>query len=180
MVFGRASGIFIENELSKGIDLKDATQEDIDRAMAGLNRINASTKGENAAVLRAELQTIMQNFFGVFRRGDYMQQGVQKLDELRPRIENVYLDDKSSSFNTARIEALELQNLFETAYATAIAAEGRTESRGAHAREDFQERDDENWLCHSIYSPTDKAVSKRGVNFEPQTVDTFQPKARVY
>jgi len=180
VVFGRASGIFIENELSKGIDLKDATEEDIDRAMAGLNRINASTKGENAAVLRAELQTIMQNFFGVFRRGDYMQQGVQKLDELRPRIENVYLDDKSNSFNTARIEALELQNLFETAYATAIAAEGRTESRGAHAREDFQERDDENWLCHSIYFPGSKEIGKRPVNFTLKTREPFEPKIRTY
>ena len=180
VVFGRASGIFIENELSKGIDLKDATEEDIDRAMAGLNRINASTKGENAAVLRAELQTIMQNFFGVFRRGDYMQQGVRKLDELRPRIENVYLDDKSNSFNTARIEALELQNLFETAYATAIAAEGRTESRGAHAREDFQERDDENWLCHSIYFPGSKEIGKRPVNFTLKTREPFEPKIRTY
>ena len=180
VVFGRASGIFIENELSKGIDLKDATQEDIDRAMAGLNRINASTKGENAAVLRAELQTIMQNFFGVFRRGDYMQQCVQKLDELRPRVENVYLDDKSNSFNTARIEALELQNLFETAYATAIAAEGRTESRGAHAREDFQERDDENWLCHSIYFPGSKEIGKRPVNFTLKTREPFEPKIRTY
>jgi succinate dehydrogenase / fumarate reductase flavoprotein subunit len=180
VVFGRASGIFIENELSKGIDLKAATQEDIDRAMAGLNRINASTKGENAAVLRAELQTIMQNFFGVFRRGDYMQQGVQKLDELRPRVESVYLDDKSNSFNTARIEALELQNLFETAYATAIAAEGRTESRGAHAREDFQERDDENWLCHSIYFPGSKEIGKRPVNFTLKTREPFEPKIRTY
>jgi len=180
VVFGRASGIFIENELSKGIDLKDATQEDIDRAMAGLNRINASTEGENAAVLRAELQAIMQNFFGVFRRGDYMQEGVKKLDELRPRIENVYLDDKSNSFNTARIEALELQNLFETAYATAIAAEGRTESRGAHAREDFQERDDENWLCHSIYFPGSKEIGKRPVNFTLKTREPFEPKIRTY
>ncbi|MDP6190900.1 MAG: succinate dehydrogenase flavoprotein subunit, partial [Gammaproteobacteria bacterium] len=128
----------------------------------------------------AELQTIMQNFFGVFRRGDYMQKGVKKLDELRPRIENVYLDDKSNSFNTARIEALELQNLFETAYATAIAAEGRTESRGAHAREDFQERDDENWLCHSIYFPGSKEIGKRAVNFTLKTREPFEPKIRTY
>jgi succinate dehydrogenase / fumarate reductase flavoprotein subunit len=84
------------------------------------------------------------------------------------------------AFNTARIEALELHNLFEVAEATAITAEERKESRGAHARDDFDSRDDENWLCHSIYSPTDKRVGKRNVNFKPKTVDTFQPKARVY
>ena len=84
------------------------------------------------------------------------------------------------AYNTARIEALELHNLFEVAEATAIVAEGRKESRGAHAREDFQERDDENWLCHSMYYPADKRVGKRGVNFEPKTVDTFQPKVRTY
>ena len=80
----------------------------------------------------------------------------------------------------ARIEALELHNLFEVAEATAITAEVRKESRGAHAREDFQERDDENWLCHSMYYPADKSVGKRDVNFEPKTVDTFEPKIRTY
>jgi len=138
VVFGRASGIFIEKQLSAGITLKEATEEDIQRAMVGLNKINQSSGGENAAVLRAELQTIMQNYFGVFRRGDYMKTGIEKLDKLRLRVENVYLDDKSNAFNTARLEALELQNLFETAYATAISAEGRTESRGRTPERTFR------------------------------------------
>jgi succinate dehydrogenase / fumarate reductase flavoprotein subunit len=109
-----------------------------------------------------------------------MQEGITKLAELRERIDNASLEDKSMAYNTARIEALELHNLFEVAEATAIAAEERRESRGAHAREDFQERDDDNWLCHSMYYPEDKRVGKRGVNFEPKTVDTFQPKVRTY
>jgi succinate dehydrogenase / fumarate reductase flavoprotein subunit len=148
--------------------------------MTRLNRLNASTDGEKTADLRKEMQNIMQNYFGVFRRGDYMQEGVKKLQELRPRVENVRLDDKSNAFNTARIEALELQNLFEVAEATAISAEERKESRGAHAREDFEERDDANWLCHSMYFPDSKSVGKRGVNFKPKTVPTFEPKIRTY
>jgi len=180
VVFGRSSGLFIEQALREGIDLKEATDADIDAAMSGINRINNSTEGETTAELRAELQGIMQNYFGVFRRGDYMQEGIEKLKALRPRIENVRLDDKSNAFNTARIEALELQNLLEVAEATAITAEVRTESRGAHAREDFTERDDANWLCHSVYFPETKEVGKRGVNFAPKTMEAFAPKARTY
>jgi succinate dehydrogenase / fumarate reductase flavoprotein subunit len=180
VVFGRASGIFIESALREGIEMRDASESDFEQAMTRLNRLNASTDGEKTADLRKEMQNIMQNYFGVFRRGDYMQEGVKKLQELRPRVENVRLDDKSNAFNTARIEALELQNLFEVAEATAISAEERKESRGAHAREDFEERDDANWLCHSMYFPDSKSVGKRGVNFKPKTVPTFEPKIRTY
>ena len=148
--------------------------------MGRLHRLNNSTEGERVSELRAELQTIMQNHFGVFRTGDFMREGVQKLEALRPRIANVKLEDKSNAFNTARIEALELENLFEVAEATALAAEIRTESRGAHAREDFQERDDENWLCHSMYHPAERKVTKRSVNFAPKTVDKFEPMIRTY
>jgi succinate dehydrogenase / fumarate reductase flavoprotein subunit len=102
------------------------------------------------------------------------------LKSLRERIEQAYLGDKSQAFNTARLEALELDNLLEIAEATAVSAEGRKESRGAHARDDYQERDDDNWLAHSIYNPQTKTLSKRSVNFTPKTVDTFEPKIRSY
>ena len=180
VVFGRAAGLFIERSLRAGIELRDAGDSDIDAAMSRLNRLNASTEGEGVAALRKELQSIMQNHFGVFRSGDFMREGVTKLHALRPRIENAHLPDKTNAFNTARFEALELQNLFEVAEATAIAAEVRTESRGAHAREDFPDRDDENWLCHSLYHPADKRVTKRSVNFTPLTLDTFEPMVRSY
>ena len=180
VVFGRASGLFIEKSLREGIELRDASQTDIDAAGSRLEALNARESGEQVAPLRQELQEIMQNHFGVFRTGEFMREGIAKLDDLRARVENVALADRSNAFNTSRIECLELQNLFETAEATAIVAEARDESRGAHAREDFTERDDENWLCHSLYHGEDKKVSKRSVNFTPQTVETFQPMARSY
>ena len=180
IVFGRASGLFIENQLKEGISHKSVSNDNIEQGMNRLNKINNSKSGEKAPVLRSELQTIMQNYFGVFRRGDYMKKGIHKLNDLKARVENVHLEDKSSAFNTARIEALELQNLFETAYATAVAAEGRTESRGAHAREDFQERDDDNWLCHSIYMPGKREIGKRAVNMTLKTMKPFEPKVRTY
>ncbi|MDO9318779.1 MAG: succinate dehydrogenase flavoprotein subunit [Gammaproteobacteria bacterium] len=180
VVFGRAAGMHIETMLRQGIEQRSASQSDIEQALSRLNRLNTTTSGESVAEVRTDLQTIMQNHFGVFRRGDFMRDGIEKLKTLRERVANINLVDKSNAFNTARIEALELENLFEVAEATAIAAETRTESRGAHARDDFQERDDENWLCHSLYFPTTKSISKRAVNFSPKTVEKFEPKVRTY
>ena len=180
VVFGRAAGMHIETMLRQGIEQRSASESDIEQALSRLNRLNTTTSGESVAELRTDLQTIMQNYFGVFRRGDFMRDGIEKLKVLRERVANISLADKSNAFNTARIEALELENLFEVAEATAIAAEARTESRGAHARDDFQERDDENWLCHSLYFPKTKSVSKRAVNFSPKTVEKFEPKVRTY
>lgn len=180
VVFGRASGLFIEDALRQGIDMRDATVSDIEESNSRLVALNEREGGENVSALRKELQGVMQNYFGVFRNGEFMQQGIKKLDDLKERIANVKLEDKSNAFNTARVECLELQNLFETAEATAIVAEARKESRGAHAREDFTERNDDEWLCHSIYHREGRTVSKRSVNFTPKTVETFQPKIRTY
>jgi succinate dehydrogenase / fumarate reductase flavoprotein subunit len=180
IVFGRAAGKHIQEMLQQGLEQRQASDSDIEMSMSRLARMNESTSGESVPVLRKELQTIMQNYFGVFRKGEFMQEGIKKLEVLRQRINNVHLTDKSNTFNTARIEALELENLFEVARATAISAEARPESRGAHARDDFRDRDDENWLCHSMYFPEDKKVGKRSVNFSPKTVDTFEPSVRSY
>jgi succinate dehydrogenase / fumarate reductase flavoprotein subunit len=179
-VFGRAAGLHINEALKSGGGVANADKDDIDKALHNLNVLNESSSGHEVSSVKRELQEVMQNYFGVFRRGDYMEKGVSALEEIREKIENLHLQDKSAAFNTNRVEAIELQNLFEVAEATAISSLQRTESRGAHAREDFPERDDQNWLCHSLYDPTTKILGKRHVNFEPNQVEAFPPKVRTY
>jgi len=180
VVFGRAAGLHITEELKQGLAHGGSSNDDVDEALTRLRRWDNSSDGESPTALKRELQECMQLNFGVFRKEETMIEGRKKLLELRERIGNAYLGDKSKVFNTARFEALELDNLLEIAEATAISAEERRESRGAHARDDYQVRDDENWLAHSLYDPTNKSLSKRQVNFTPRTVDTFEPKERTY
>ncbi len=185
VVFGRAAGQYIEQALDQGISYDEASQSDLDASLARMNRWNESTSGESVPALRAELQECMQNYFGVFRDGQYMEKGIAQLKDLRERIAKAHLGDKSNAFNTARIEALELDNLLEVAEATAISAFERRESRGAHSRNDFTERDDANWLKHSVYMPTTKTLGKRDVNMAPKLIQGdllkhFEPKVRTY
>jgi succinate dehydrogenase / fumarate reductase flavoprotein subunit len=180
VVFGRAAGLYIEESMKQGIEVKDASNDDIEKALERLNRLNASTEGDQVSVLKEKMQQNMQNNFGVFRRGFLLEKGIEEIAKNREEVNYIFRQDTSATGTTARIEALEMQNLFEVAEATAITANERKESRGAHARDDFTERDDENWLKHSIYYADTKEVSKRDVNYRPKTVQAFQPMVRSY
>lgn len=183
VVFGRAAGQHVDMLWSSGQvpDEHFVSNDDVDVAMSRYQRLMDSKEGENAESLKREMQEVMQSDFGVFRKGDVMEEGLVKLQKLKERLNHVHLADKSKVFNTSLIEALELDNLMETAYATAKSATIRTESRGAHSREDFPDRDDENWIKHILYyADKEDAISFRPVNEKPNYVEPFQPKERVY
>ena len=156
------------------------SEGDIDEALSRYQRWETNKGGESVTALRAELQTTMQNDFGVFRHAEFMEKGLESVKDLRERVKSASINDHSNVFNTARIEAMELDNLIETAVATAVAANHRTESRGAHYREDYPKRDDENWLSHSIYYAEGDAIGSRDVNRKPLSMDPFEPQERVY
>jgi succinate dehydrogenase / fumarate reductase flavoprotein subunit len=181
VVFGRATGLHLGKAID-GIDAREASEDDVDQAMVRFNRWENSAvgKGEDPVQIKKDLQQCMQLNFSVFREGESMATGLQELNDIRERLDNASLNDKSNDFNTMRIECLELDNLMETAYTTAVASNFRTESRGAHSRFDFPDRDDKNWLCHSVYLPETKSMIKREVNMSPKLREAFPPKARTY
>ncbi|CAI4152905.1 succinate dehydrogenase flavoprotein subunit [Alteromonas macleodii] len=182
VVFGRATGLHLGKTLSEMAPTRDASESDLEASMTRFNRWEKSEKGkgEDPVQIKKDLQKCMQLNFSVFREGEAMAEGLKELSEIRERLKHARLDDKSADFNTQRIECLELDNLMETAYSTAVAANFRTESRGAHSRFDFPDRDDDNWLCHSIYDPNTDKMLKREVNMAPKLREAFPPKVRSY
>jgi succinate dehydrogenase / fumarate reductase, flavoprotein subunit len=179
VVFGRAAGQHIQENLKSGILDQLVRDVDLDQAFSRLNRWDQSKNGESVALIRDELQKVMQQDFGVFRTEEIMQAGVEKLKNLRERLKSAVLTDKSQVFNTARVEALELDNLMGVGIATALSAIARRESRGAHAREDFPDRNDKDWLKHTLYFPDDR-IRYRSVNQRPLSVEPFPLKERTY
>lgn len=167
VVFGRAVGMHVVETLNRGLLMPEVAQEAIDAALTRLARWNDKKKGDHPEVIRATMAKTMQQRFGVFREEKDMQTGLKILQTLAKELQIAALTDTSKVFNTARVEALELDNLMAVALATASSAEHRKESRGAHSREDFSQRDDENWWHHTLYFAEGR-FAKRAVNMETQ------------
>jgi len=180
LVFGKASGDrMIEFLRSNPID-KELPADTAERSLARLARLDGQADGESVYAVADDLRRTMQTHCGVFRFPDLLAEGVAKIQQVAVRVGRTAIKDKSKVFNTARVEALELDNLIEVALASLISANARTESRGAHDREDHPKRDDANWLKHTLWYKDGSRVQYRPVHLKPLTVDSMEPKARTY
>jgi succinate dehydrogenase / fumarate reductase flavoprotein subunit len=180
VVFGRAAGNHAIEYLRENPIPRPLSAEASDIATRRLARWDKPTGSERVPQLRAEMQRILQEHCGVYRREDLLKEGIEKLTEVEARLPDAVIEDRSKVFNTARLEALELENLMPIARATLVSALARTESRGAHSREDYPKRDDDQWLRHTLYSRESDQLDYKPVRLKPLTVETFQPKERTY
>jgi len=181
LVFGKSSG----EQMLKDIHAQPRPHRNLPKeageaTRARLARLDAANSGERVADVLNDLRRAMQAHCGVFRFPDDLADGVRKMNEIAGRAQRIFIHDKSKVFNTARVEAMELENLVETALATAVSAEARKESRGAHARADFPERDDQNWMKHTLWFKEGNRLDYKPVHLRPLSVETMEPKVRTY
>ncbi|MEC5206526.1 succinate dehydrogenase / fumarate reductase flavoprotein subunit [Vogesella perlucida] len=188
LVFGKSSAnSMIDFIKQQPADLPTLATADVERSVARVARLDNQTGGVEVSVARDAMQRTMQNHCGVFRFKDMLAQGVEKILEVEDMVKKTQIHDKSKVFNTARIEALELENLIEVAKSTMISANARTESRGAHVRDDAPDtaetpngRDDTNWLKHTLWHRDGNRLEYKPVNMNPLTVETIALKTRSY
>jgi succinate dehydrogenase flavoprotein subunit len=181
LVFGKSAGeCMVSDVRADGNGQPTLPRDAGDATLARLARLDGSASGESVSEVGAELRRVMQAHCGVFRFPDSLADGVRKILQVAERVRRLHITDKSKVFNTARVEALELENLIETAVATMISAEARKESRGAHDRSDYPRRDDDHWLKHTLWFKAGNRLEYKPVKLKPLTVDSFEPKARVY
>jgi succinate dehydrogenase / fumarate reductase flavoprotein subunit len=180
VVFGRAAGNHIVKHVKEIREHKPLPADAADFALARLDKLEKSSSGEYSQAIAGDIRSTMQSHAGVFRTEKLMAEGVSKIKEVAERVNHVHLKDKSKVFNTARVEALELANMIEVARATMVSAEARKESRGAHAPSEHTQRDDENWLRHTLWHSEDDRLDYKPVQLQPLTVATIPPKPRIF
>ncbi|MDX9741544.1 MAG: succinate dehydrogenase flavoprotein subunit [Gammaproteobacteria bacterium] len=180
VVFGRAAGNDIVEYLKEARYHRALPDGALERPLARLARWDRREGDESIAGLRGDLQRTMETYCGVFRNEEVLRQGVAEVLKLRERMDRARLDDHSRVFNIARLQALELENLMDIALAVVTSALARRESRGAHSRMDYPERDDEHWLKHSLYLREGMQLDYKPVRMKTRTVEPFPPQPRVY
>jgi succinate dehydrogenase / fumarate reductase flavoprotein subunit len=188
LVFGKSAGETAVEELKKSPKAhKPLPQAEIERALARVNRIDTQKGGASVHETQLAMRRTMQKHAGVFRFADLLKEGVERIGEVQKAALSTEIADKSKVFNTARVEALELENLIEVAVATMVSAEARKESRGAHVRDDAPDtaahpngRDDENWLKHTLWYREGNRLDYKAVKLTPLTVETIALKTRAY
>jgi succinate dehydrogenase / fumarate reductase, flavoprotein subunit len=181
LVFGKASGEQLIKDLASLPRAQRNLPKDAgEQTRARLARLDGAASGERVVDVLNDLRRTMQAHCGVFRFPEDLLAGVAKVKEVALRSERTFIHDKSKVFNTARVEALELENLVETAMATVVSAEARKETRGAQSRSDFPERDDQNWMKHTLWYKENNRLDYKPVHQRPLSVETMEPKVRSY
>jgi succinate dehydrogenase flavoprotein subunit len=188
VVFGKSAGEQVIRDVKgEGLGRRALPKDAGELTLARLARLEGQKGGERVADVGADMRRTMQLHCGVFRFPELLVEGVTKIKDVATRAARTEIRDKSKTFNTARVEALELDNLIDTAVASLVSAEARKESRGSHDRADCHDRpgypngrDDKNWMKHTLWYKEGNRLDYKPVHTQPLSVEPFEPKARVY